>query len=171
MLLDGAEKTEATRAPGLPDIPANWKYRVDPVNGRRVFATCVITGLVLLGAVMERSHRVQVEKDMETMEARETNLQQLFQDINTANFDGKLPNDTTVLWADLRDSPDCPTACAGVTDWSTGKPRIRINMESIKTNRRLLGVMHHEMCHVWVHAIGSHDVHGPVWEGCMQRFP
>jgi SprT-like family len=93
--------------------------------------------------------------------------------MNRQYFSDPLPGDVSVSWAELVANKDC-TSCAGMTDWDTGFPRIRLDPKSVGSEKFLREAMeHHETCHVAIvdAATKAHqDFDGPLFQTCMQRY-
>jgi hypothetical protein len=109
---------------------------------------------------------------IEAQQVRDADLPLLYSQINRQYFSSQLPEYVSVSWSDLVADKDC-NACAGMTDWDTGFPRIRLDPKSIRSEKFLREAMEHEMCHVATvdDATKAHeDFHGPLFQSCMQRY-
>ena len=109
---------------------------------------------------------------IEAQQVHDADLPLLYAQLNRQYFSGQLPEYVSVSWSELVANKDC-NACAGMTDWDTGFPRIRLDPKSVHTEKFLREAMEHEMCHVaTVDAITKvhGDFHGPLFQACMQRF-
>ncbi len=112
------------------------------------------------------------EKALEAQRVHDTDLPVLYFQLNAQYYGGQLPDYVSVSWSDLVANKDC-TSCAGMTDWDTGFPRIRLDPKSVHTEKFLREAMEHEMCHVATvdTATKAHqDFHGPLFQACMQRY-
>jgi hypothetical protein len=101
-----------------------------------------------------------------------TDLRALYRQMNADSFSGQLSNDVPIFWANLRTNPDCGN-CAAMTDFDTGRPRIRFDDERVQSESSLHLLMEHEMCHVATideAKKNKKDAHGPLWQECMKRF-
>jgi hypothetical protein len=108
----------------------------------------------------------------EAQQVHDADLPLLYSQINRQYFSGQLPEYVSVSWSDLVANKDC-NACAGMTDWDTGFPRIRLDPKSVRSEKFLREAMEHEMCHVATvdDATKAHeDFHGPLFQACMQRY-
>jgi hypothetical protein len=111
-------------------------------------------------------------REIEAQQVHDEDLPLLYSQINREYFSGQLPDYVSVSWADLVAHKDC-AACAGMTDWDTGFPRIRLDPRSVRSEKFLHEAMEHEMCHVaTVDAVtkAHQDSHGPLFQACMQRY-
>jgi hypothetical protein len=156
----------------LSNLAPAQRQRPDAAKNWTTIALCTVFGLGLLAVLWETAQQEQRKRDIELQIVLGTDLQELYRNINADSFAGQLPNDVSVSWANLPLEAHCP-ACSGRTDWDTGKPRIRINTGGVRTEQGLRRLMEHEMCHVWVDAMGMREAndHGPLWQDCMKRFP
>jgi hypothetical protein len=99
-------------------------------------------------------------------------LPDLYSRLNAQYYGGQLPAHISVSWSPLVADKDC-TSCAGMTDWDTGFPRIRLDPAGVRTEKFLREAMKHEMCHVATvdAATKAHqDFHGPLFQACMLRY-
>lgn len=121
----------------------------------------------------ERAHAAERREQALAAEAlHHTDLRPLYDEINLAHFDGMLPVNVPVSWANLSSNRYCG-GCGGMTDWDSGRPAIRINTATVKTEQGMRELLQHEMCHVAVNdeAIrNGQDPHGPLFQECMKRF-
>lgn len=112
------------------------------------------------------------EQELAAENLHHTDLRPLYEEINLASFDGMLPVDVPVSWANLSSNRYCGN-CGGMTDWDSGSPAIRLNTATVKTEKGMRELLQHEMCHVAVNdeaiRIGQ-DAHGPLFQECMKRF-
>jgi hypothetical protein len=126
--------------------------------------------LISTDAEQKREQRL---REQEVAGVRSMDLSTVYYQINNASFGGELLVDTPVYWEDLSTDKDCH-GCGAMTDFDTGRPRIRFNPLKLKTRNGVHKLMQHEMCHVYVYQIGEfddRDPHGPQWAECMKRFP
>jgi predicted SprT family Zn-dependent metalloprotease len=97
---------------------------------------------------------------------RQTDLPNLYQQINAQSFDGSLPN-VAVEWSQLPDN-------YGETRfYDDGRVEIGIDRESVTDDEELRETMQHEMCHVATHddVVPLHpDDHGDLFQSCMKGF-
>ena len=109
---------------------------------------------------------------IEAQQVHDADLPLVYAALNRQYFGGQLPNYVSVSWADLVANKDC-ASCAGLTDWDTGFPRIRLDPKSVRTENFLREAMEHEMCHVATADAATtarQDLHGPLFQECMQRY-
>ena len=148
---------------------------VKSVFANTLLALICISALAVVLAENRQNREQEKEQNRREFEVKllqETYLPYLYNEINRDHFGGQLPTDVPVSWADLRSNPDCG-GCGGMTDYDSGRPRIRINTDKVKTEKSLHGLMQHEMCHVAVFEAGAkneNDPHGRQWQACMKRF-
>ena len=101
-----------------------------------------------------------------------TDLHALYDQINVDSFGGQLRSDVPIFWTNLRTNPSCGN-CAAMTDYETGRPRIRFDDERVQSESSLHLLMEHEMCHVaTIEEVKKkkEDAHGPSWQECMRQF-
>lgn len=111
-----------------------------------------------------------LERDSEEAEQarfRAVDLKTLYREINDDSFGGQLQDAVEVVWDD-----DLGPRVLGRTYFS---PRtvIRIDRGKVTTEKDLLNVMRHEMCHVETQDMviaNKEDVHRPSFNLCMRRF-
>src|SRR5271165_86898 len=112
----------------------------------------------------------RLEREREERERaafRAIDLKSFYRDINHDSFGGQLPDDVEVVWDD-----DLGPRSLGKTYFS---PRtvIHIDRGKVTTEKGLLHVMRHEMCHVATAEMvvaNQQDAHGPIFNTCMERF-
>jgi SprT-like family len=95
---------------------------------------------------------------------RDTNLHDLYQQINQESFGEKL-QEVTVNWDDLTEQD-----AVGTTDFDENGTAVSIELDrkEITDERDLRRVLRHEACHVYV---GATEIeHGDAWQDCMKRF-
>jgi hypothetical protein len=139
-------------------------------------ATVVVLSAICIGVALLMStdapggdaDRVQA-RAIEAQRVHDADLPLLYAQINRQYFSGQLPEYVSVSWSDLVANKDC-NSCAGMTDWDTGFPRIRLDPKSVRSEKFLREAMEHEMCHVATvdAATKAHeDFHGPLFQACM----
>jgi hypothetical protein len=144
-------------------------------NVAAVVMSCAVSigvGLLLSTYGSTDSSNDSQAREIEAQQVHDADLPLLYAEINREYFSGQLPEYLSVSWSDLVANKDC-AACAGLTDWDTGFPRIRLDPKSVRTQKFLREAMEHEMCHVaTVDAItkARGDFHGPLFQTCMQRY-
>jgi hypothetical protein len=115
----------------------------------------------------------QRKQDQQQLElVRTTDLPALYRRINFDSFDGKLASDVRVTWDELGGNGS-GGYYVGETSFDDAKPAIRIDIVRVTTEKHLLHVMRHEMCHVATHDDvwkTGQDAHGGFWQSCMRRF-
>jgi hypothetical protein len=135
-------------------------------------AICISVGLLMpTGAPGGDADRAEARAN-EAQLVHDADLPLLYAQLNRQYFSGQLPKYVSVSWSELVANKDC-NACAGMTDWDTGFPRIRLDPKSVHTEKFLREAMEHEMCHVaTVDAAtkAQQDFHGPLFQACMQRY-
>jgi hypothetical protein len=139
-----------------------------------VVLTAICIGVAVLmptGAPGGDADRAE-ERAIEAQQVHDADLPLLYAQLNRQYFNGQLPEYVSVSWSELVANKDCNT-CAGMTDWDTGFPRIRLDPKSVHTEKFLREAMEHEMCHVaTVDAAEKihEDFHGPLFQAYMQRY-
>ena len=139
-------------------------------------AVIAVTCLIVMGGggMFALAWDWQRKQDQQQLElVRDTDLPALYRQINFASFDGKLPSEVRVAWDELGGNRS-GGYYVGETSFDDEKPAIRIDIVSVTTEKHLLRVMRHEMCHVATHDDvwkTGQDAHGDFWRACMRRFP
>jgi len=149
------------------------------VRSTRSAATGVILSAISIGVGLllstygsSNDQEDRQAREIETQQVHDEDLPLLYSQINRQYFSAQLPDYVSVSWSDLVADKDC-ASCAGMTDWDTGFPRIRLDPKSVHTEKFLRQAMEHEMCHVaTVDAVtkARQDAHGPLFQACMQRY-
>jgi hypothetical protein len=137
-----------------------------------VFAICICAAILLSSDGSSGSSDKHQAQPLDAEQVHDIDLPVLYFQMNRQYFSGQLPDDVSVSWAELVANKDC-TSCAGMTDWDTGFPRIRLDPNSVRSEEFLREAMEHEMCHVATvdAATKAHrDFHGPLFQTCMRRY-
>jgi hypothetical protein len=97
---------------------------------------------------------------------RNTDLHDLYQQMNRDDFHGGLPQ-SQIMWSKLDDA----SGEAGVGD--DGSAVILLDPRLIKTREQLRSNMLHEMCHLATSREydAGEDAHGPAFQDCMAQHP
>jgi len=99
---------------------------------------------------------------------RDVDLCQLYRDMNTQYFQGKLQRNVPVLWGNPGAGNDAVTYT-----FKNGGTEIVIDHRAVTSEQRLHHIIAHEMCHVATQRAAyaaAEDVHGQAWQSCMKRF-
>ena len=141
------------------------------MRGRSQATAVVLFAVVVLGAGTAMAvawGRLDREREeAEQARFRAVDLKTLYREINDDSFEGQLPDAVEVVWDD-----DLGPRILGTTYYSP-KTVIHIDRQKVTTEKRLLNVMRHEMCHVATEemvAANKQDAHGPIFNTCMARF-
>jgi hypothetical protein len=135
-----------------------------------------VTAIYICVALLVWPHRHRGDSDnqrvLEADRVHDIDLPDLYSQLNAQYYGEQLPAHISVSWSPLVANKDCAT-CAGMTDWDTGFPRIRLDPTGVRSENFLREAMEHEMCHVATvdAATRAHqDFHGPLFQACMQRY-
>jgi hypothetical protein len=148
---------------------------VDKIVDNFVWISRVIAVFVCAGVFFSVGQQSRTADDPRTLEidrVHDFDLPEMYAQLNTQYYDGQLPAHIVVAWSPLVADKDCDR-CAGLTDWDTGFPRIRLDPAGVHSEKFLREAMEHEMCHVaTADAIEKvhEDFHGPLFQACMQRY-
>src|SRR6202041_3356548 len=108
------------------------------------------------------SHRpgedLDKQKVLEADRVHDIDLPDLYSQLNAQYYGGQVPAHISVSWSPLVANKDCAT-CAGMTDWDTGFPRIRLDPAGVRSGSFLREAMK-----------AHQDFHGPLFQACMQRY-
>jgi hypothetical protein len=101
-------------------------------------------------------------------EFTDANLRQWYAGFNESKFYGELPDNTEVVWADLREFE-----AMGMTVPEGPGFKIELDPHYIQAPTTAQETLIHEMCHVEDSYVEHDDedsfTHGPKWEACMIR--
>ena len=109
-------------------------------------------------------YKVNFEKEKGTL------ARKLYNIFNKICFNGRLPNDTEILWND--DLPKIAGFCLpGITDTNQRSFSIHLSEILVNTPERTRDVLIHEMCHgaVWWKYGEVNPPHGDRWRRCVKR--
>lgn len=178
-----SEISRSDSARPLAPTPAQISPERNPTKVLVIVACSLLIFIGFLAAANIESQRAakrerlnreqeQLRRNLAIERLHSTDLKPLYDQINHDSFEDRLPSDTKVAWSNHISAREC-NPCDGMTTWDARRgPEIWVN-KTVTTEKELLEVLQHEMCHVGLiqwQTDDEKDQHGPAFQECMERF-